>query len=121
MNQIHFKMVMDAIKANPASWNQGTYHCKTAHCFAGHAELLLGQSDPTRTVEIANRVDRIIQLVDEDRRLSTHELDELDMLIGDTIWCAIEFLEITSPESGWLFAPHRTFEDFADALKNGIY
>lgn len=44
MNRENFKRVLDTIRANPESWNQHLWHseCGTAHCFAGHAEILSG-------------------------------------------------------------------------------
>lgn len=61
MNRENFKRVLDTIRANPESWNQWDWHseCGTAHCFAGHAEILSGvRSDEffyKTTFEIAKK------------------------------------------------------------------
>lgn len=50
MNRINFKRVLDAIKADPDSWNQSVWHCGTVHCFAGHAQILAGHPvSPAKT------------------------------------------------------------------------
>ena len=47
MNKERFKQVLDRIKADPSTWDQGHWHseCGTKHCFAGHAQLLSGKED----------------------------------------------------------------------------
>ena len=42
MNVENFKRVLDHIKAHPETWNQEKWHCGTAHCFAGHAQIMSG-------------------------------------------------------------------------------
>ena len=51
MNVENFKRVLDHIKAHPETWDQKGWHCGTAHCFAGHAEIMSGnyfERSPTR-------------------------------------------------------------------------
>ena len=43
MNVENFKRVLGHIKAHPETWNQGEWHCGTAHCFAGHAQIMSGK------------------------------------------------------------------------------
>ncbi len=46
--QQRLAQTINAIIANPASWNQVHWHsnCGTSHCFAGHADLLAGNRPP---------------------------------------------------------------------------
>ena len=89
MNRENFKRVLDTIKANPDSWNQKVWHtdCGTAHCFAGHAQLLAGHM-----------------------RTSEHARNH-----------AMDFLEITTPESDYLFDHMRTLADFESVFEDGFY
>ena len=34
---------MDKIESCPTEWDQGAFHCGTAHCFAGWAQLMSGK------------------------------------------------------------------------------
>ena len=43
MNKKHFKKILKKIKKYPESWNQRSYHCGTAHCIAGHAQIEMGK------------------------------------------------------------------------------
>ena len=38
---------MEWIKNNPEHWDQSRWHCGTSHCFAGVAEMLAQNIDPT--------------------------------------------------------------------------
>lgn len=42
MNVERFNQVLDHIIAHPETWNQEVFHCGTAHCFAGHAQIMSG-------------------------------------------------------------------------------
>ena len=50
MNLENFKLVLDHIEAFPESWCQDEWHCGTAHCFAGHAQILSGKLPDSGTV-----------------------------------------------------------------------
>ena len=39
MNTENFKRVLDHIKAHPKTWKQSVFKCRTAYCFAGHAQI----------------------------------------------------------------------------------
>jgi hypothetical protein len=40
MNKERFQEIINKIESNPMSWDQERWHCETAHCFAGHAQIL---------------------------------------------------------------------------------
>ena len=50
MNEEHYKHVLDKIKKNPKTWNQLHWHCKTTHCFFGHAQIEAGKAPNDDTV-----------------------------------------------------------------------
>jgi hypothetical protein len=39
MNIERFKTIVNRIKDNPSCWNQREWHCGSAHCVAGHAQI----------------------------------------------------------------------------------
>lgn len=41
-NAENFKRVLDHIKANPCTWDQEAWHCGSAHCFFGWAQIMSG-------------------------------------------------------------------------------
>lgn len=45
--QVHkdrLRTIIERIEANPTCWNQIRWHCNTAHCIAGHAQLDAGHA-----------------------------------------------------------------------------
>ena len=43
--------IVARITADPACWNQEHWHCGTAHCLAGHAQIDAGKGVKTCTTE----------------------------------------------------------------------
>jgi len=43
------KKVLAQIESHPETWDQGQWHCGTAHCFAGWVQILSGQKMCTDT------------------------------------------------------------------------
>ena len=58
MNKENFKKVLDKIKKNPDSWDQGEWHSEsgTAHCFAGHCQIEMGRPVDLNTVRRDARI-----------------------------------------------------------------
>ena len=56
MNIENFKLVLDKIKSCPSQWKQNVWHCGTAHCFAGWAQILSGNKEDERSVRRDARV-----------------------------------------------------------------
>jgi hypothetical protein len=44
MNLERFKIIVNRIKDNPSCWNQKVWHCGSAHCIAGHAQIDSGKA-----------------------------------------------------------------------------
>lgn len=42
------RQVLDLIESNPRHWNQQYWHCDSCHCFAGFAQILEHNMDPTK-------------------------------------------------------------------------
>ena len=42
-NRERHDAVMAKIDADPACWDQKSWHCETAHCYAGHAQIMAGK------------------------------------------------------------------------------
>ena len=42
-NQERHDAIMAKIDANPSCWDQTSWHCGTAHCYAGHAQIMAGK------------------------------------------------------------------------------
>ena len=57
-NQDNINRVLSIIEAHPETWEQETWHtaCGTAHCFAGHGQLLAGLSVSKHTTRHDARV-----------------------------------------------------------------
>lgn len=45
MNLAKFDAVLAQIKAHPETWNQGAWHCGSAHCFAGWLQVMGGYEE----------------------------------------------------------------------------
>lgn len=56
MNKENYKKVLDLIEANPECWKQTSWHCRTQHCFAGHAQILSGKMANDDTVRRDARI-----------------------------------------------------------------
>jgi hypothetical protein len=84
MNKENVKKVLDAIKANPESWDQTQWHCGSSHCFAGHAQLMSGNPQDSRTTRRDARAFLDMSRVDADWAFAGHRtLDELKELLSD--------------------------------------
>lgn len=57
MHKENFKKVLDHIEAHPETWNQRHWHsdCGTAHCVAGHAQIMSGKELNETTARIDAR------------------------------------------------------------------
>jgi hypothetical protein len=102
MNKENLNKILDIIKADPSSWNQRRYHCGTAHCLAGHAELLAGYT----------HVKYVIKIVVGNEGALYFDSDELTTLR------ARRFLDLNRMEASFLFRSYRTFEDF-ESFRDG--
>ena len=115
MNIENFKRVLDIIEEHPDKWDQTVWHCRTAHCLAGHCELLLAEVQPQVTEDIEKQVCLM------EKGLSTDEeyrkKDELVILTKER---ARGFLEVSHYEADFLFDQDRTLEDFQQVLDEGI-
>lgn len=56
MNKENFELVLKTITENPACWDQTMWHCGTAHCFAGWAQILSGNVASPSTVRKVARI-----------------------------------------------------------------
>ena len=56
MNKENIQKVIDVIEDNPHSWNQDFWHCKTTHCFSGHAQIISGKQANKETVRTDARI-----------------------------------------------------------------
>lgn len=50
------KLVLTQIKNHPETWNQKYWHCGTAHCFAGWAQILSGKPADSTTARRDARI-----------------------------------------------------------------
>lgn len=50
MNKERCEQVLQWIEAHPEHWNQEVWHCGTSHCFAGIAEMMRMELDPSEHV-----------------------------------------------------------------------
>ena len=50
MNIENFKLVLNQIKSHPETWDQKNWHCESAHCFFGWAQILSGKAVNTDNV-----------------------------------------------------------------------
>lgn len=101
INWALFERTVAAIKANPAHWYQGWWHCGTSHCFAGFAH--------------------IIDLQDRSALPAGFNLvaDKAGCFINgeDTPHKAQELLGLTEDQWRWLFDEDRTLADFDECIE----
>ena len=50
------KLVLAQIENHPETWDQKDWHCQTAHCFAGWAQILSGKRENNITVRRDARI-----------------------------------------------------------------
>ena len=55
-NLENIRKILDKIEANPSCWRQDKWHCGSAHCFAGHAQLELTGVEDINTVRRDARI-----------------------------------------------------------------
>lgn len=56
MNIKNYKKVLKKIKAHPETWDQRLWHCGTAHCFGGHAQIFSGREANDCTIRFDARI-----------------------------------------------------------------
>ena len=56
MNIERHNAIIAKIEANPQCWDQTTWHCGTAHCYAGHAQIESGVKPNVDTVRHDARI-----------------------------------------------------------------
>jgi hypothetical protein len=94
------RKTLDHIKAHPQEWDQQTWHCGTAMCFAGHAAMLDGGAEwlhPSDMCEhVADAEGRVTSVATYARRAlgldecqaatlfaPDNDLDDLEEIIGE--------------------------------------
>lgn len=105
MNIELFSKILNRIKADPKTWNQGcwsdSYECQTSFCMAGHVVADMGH-----IVMPNGNVHGRPEGTDADA-------------IGDVSTMAMKALGITEHEADWLFDSERRIEDFDRVLQMG--
>jgi hypothetical protein len=128
MNKELFAQVLSFIKADPQSWNQKRWHCESAHCFAGHVELLtLGEAtkntagiaraalaishaqadylfDPARSLQDFDQIDEHPLFTDDVDALegfSRNDNRHVRRDVADNPVCPKSILEILSNDKDW--------------------
>ena len=104
------RAIVDRIKADPSCWDQSDWHCGTAHCIAGHAQLDALSAD--RREEFLRRYHRT-------------NLAQLSSWLGDTFGCVSarpfkagkDWLGLTFAEANHLFRPKTTLEEIEALLE----
>ena len=43
MKRLRLRKIIDKIEKDPSCWDQYEYHCGTAHCVFGHAQIAMGR------------------------------------------------------------------------------
>lgn len=94
-NQANLEATLAAIEANPDHWNQTAWHCGTSHCFAGFAEMLRLQMNPTDEMPKGHGC-----LVDS---LATRD-----------------WLELTRSQWEWACSPMNTLDELRRVVKEGV-
>ena len=76
------KLVLAQIENHPETWNQGTWHCGSSHCFAGWAQILSGNLANNNTVRRDARIFLGLSLREANYYFSSSRtLDELKTIL----------------------------------------
>lgn len=97
-----FERTVAAIKANPGSWKQSSWHCGTSHCFAGFTHIL-------------DLMDRGI-ITSHIQNVESEDDAEIE-LYGEVSWdVARQRLGLSFAQEEWLFNGYRSLADFEECI-----
>lgn len=97
MNTARLQAIIDRIKAEPKCWDQQSYHCGTAHCIAGHAQIDM------RGVHWASTAPYTLEWA-----------FKTDPHMEGRAW-----LELTDDQAAYLFKSWRTLPEIEEFCRNG--
>lgn len=123
MKQKRLKEIVAHIKAHPANWRQGVWHCGTSHCVGGFCELKaagysLGSAfDHNQFAKLFNVRERLGKKgasLWKTLMGKFYKKTELNYAGGDiTQEVAKKYLGLSSAEADYLFAGDRTLDELS--------